>query len=74
MAGVEPLEEQPKGSKGKKKEEEPEELEEAEYTKKDIKKMDNDQLSELADEQGLDPDDYETWEDLADAIIDELAL
>lgn len=47
---------------------------EATYTKKQIKAMGEDELSELADEQGLNPDDYNTWDLLADEIIDELGL
>jgi len=64
---IEPLETTSK--KDKKKEEEPEE---PSYTKAQVKKMDEDELTAAAKEFGLDPDDYDEWDDLADAIIDEL--
>ena len=64
---IEPLE----GGGDKKEKAEPDE---AEYTKKDIKKMTEKQLTALADEQGLDPDDFDEWDDLADALIEELGL
>ena len=46
----------------------------ASYTKKEIKAMGEDKMAKLAKEQGLDPNDYDTWEELADEIIDELGL
>ena len=42
-------------------------------TTKDIKKMEEDDLAVLADEQGLDPDDY-SWDELRAAVIEELGL
>ena len=45
-----------------------------EYTKKQIKAMDEDELTELADELDLDPDEYDEWSDLAKACIKMLEL
>jgi len=61
------------GNRGK-DEDEDEEEEEVEYTKKQIKAMSDKELDELADECGLDPDDYETYPELAEALIEELEL
>lgn len=72
MTAVEPLEGQPKKGKGKK--EAAEEEDESTYTKKQIKAMDDDEMDALAEELGYDPDDYDTYEELADALIDDLGL
>lgn len=50
------------------------ESKEPEYTKAEIKKMSDDELDDLAKEEGLDPDDYETYPELAKALIEELGL
>lgn len=55
-------------------EEEEEDVEEEEYTKKDIKKMSEEELDELAEEVGLDSDEYETYKGLREAIYEELGL
>jgi len=48
--------------------------EEEEYTKKDIKKMSDEELDELAEELDLDPDEYDTYKELREAIYEELDL
>jgi len=47
-----------------------------EYTKKEIRSMDEDELTELIENEGLDidPDDFDSWDDVADAVIKELGL
>jgi len=52
------------------------EEEESEYTKKDIKKMDEEALTQLIEDEALDidPDDYDTWPEVATACIEELGL
>lgn len=45
-----------------------------EYTADEINDMDESDLTELAKENDMDPDDHDTWEDLAAALIDELGL
>lgn len=42
-----------------------------EYTKKDIKAMSEDELTALAKENNLNPDDY-SWEELEEKLIEEL--
>ena len=54
--------------------EDEDEDEEVEYTKKDIRKMSDKDIDELAGELDLDPDDYETYKELRDVICDELGL
>jgi hypothetical protein len=45
---------------------------EDEVTAADVKKMSKDDLNELAEEYGLDPDDYDTKKELVEAVIEEL--
>ena len=77
---VEPLEEdadskKDKKSKKSKKSSKKKGVEkEPELTAKDVNKMSEDELSELAKENGLDPDDYDTWPLLAEDLIETLAL
>lgn len=44
------------------------------YTKAGIKKMKKSELKDLAEENDLDPDDYDNTAELRDAIIEELEL
>lgn len=48
--------------------------EESEYTKKDIKKMSDEELDDLAKDNDMDPDEYETYQELREALYEELDL
>lgn len=54
--------------------EEAEEPAEDDYTKKDIKKMTEEELDDLAKELKMDPDDYETYDKLRKDLYEELDL
>jgi len=48
--------------------------EEPEYTKKDIKKMSDEELDDLAKDNDMDPDEYDTYQELREALYEELDL